>query len=270
MSKAIERAGAVPLGKLRVGPHVGRLIRDNGMEIFALLAGAGSWEILGWGLGLQWLPPFSSVVIALGQFVNSGVILSNMAASLEGLIIGFSISLVVGLIVGALMGRYRRVEQALDVYVYALFISPSIIFAPIFFALFGLSDAVRIAVIIVYTVFVIIINTAAAVRTVDPALVEMARSFGATERQIFVRILVPASLPLIFAGIRLGMGRAVRGMINGEMVIAFVGLGALAQRYGSQFESAKVFAIALVVLIIALVANWFVQVVENRLTRWAD
>jgi NitT/TauT family transport system permease protein len=74
----------------------------------------------------------------------------------------------------------------------------------------------------------------------------------------------------VFAGIRLGMGRAVKGMINGEMLIAFVGLGALAQKYGAQFDAAKVFAIAMVVLTIGLIANWFVQIVENRLTRWAN
>lgn len=247
-----------------------RRVQNNGTEALALLGGAALWEVLGWGLGLPWLPPFSSVMVALVQFIDSGVILSNMVVSLQGLVIGFSISLVVGLVVGALMGRYRRVEKALDIYVYALFVAPSIIFAPIFFAIFGLSDAVRIAVIIVYSVFVIIINTATAIRTVDPALLEMARSFGCRERQIFLRILFPASLPLVFAGIRLGMGRAVKGMINGEMVIAFFGLGALAQRYGSQFEASKVFAIAMVVLIIALVANWIVQAVDNKLTRWAD
>lgn len=272
MGKAIERAGAkaIPLGGFRLPQSVWRPIRSNWVEALALLAGAGLWEALGWGLRLQWLPPFSNVMIALADFVRSGVILSNIGASLRGLAVGFAISLVVGLVVGALMGRYRRVEKALDIYVYALFISPSIIFAPIFFAVFGLSDAVRIAVIVVYTVFVIIINTATAIRTVDPALVEMARSFGSSERQIFLRILLPASLPLLFAGIRLGMGRAVKGMINGEMVIAFVGLGALAQRYGSQFESAKVFAIAMVVLMIGLVSNWLVQTLDNRLTRWTD
>ncbi|MBM4298785.1 MAG: ABC transporter permease subunit, partial [Deltaproteobacteria bacterium] len=134
----------------------------------------------------------------------------------------------------------------------------------------GLSDASRIAIIVVYAAFVIVINTATAVRTVDPSLVEMARSFGCRERQIFSRILLPAALPLVFAGIRLGMGRAVKGMINGEMLIAFVGLGALAQKYGAQFDAAKVFAIAMVVLIIGLVSNALVQFFEHRLTRWAN
>ena len=153
---------------------------------------------------------------------------------------------------------------------HAFFVCPSIVFAPIFFAIFGLSDAARIAIVVVYAMFVIVINTATAIRTVDPSLVEMARSFGCGEAQIFRRILLPASLPLVFAGIRLGVGRAVKGMINGEMLIAFVGLGALAQRYGAQFDAAKVFAVAMVVLVIGLVSNSLVQILENRLTRWTE
>jgi NitT/TauT family transport system permease protein len=247
-----------------------RAVRDNVQDLFALIGGAVVWEALGWGLGLQWLPPVSKVIEALVQFVRGGVIFSNLGSSLQALILGFSLALVSGLILGALMGRYRYVEKALDVYVYALFVCPSIVFAPIFFAIFGLSDTSRVAIIAVYSTFVIVINTATAIRTVDPCLVEMARSFGCRERQIFTRILLPASLPLVFAGIRLGMGRAVKGMINGEMLIAFVGLGALAQKYGAQFDAAKVFAIAMVVLIIGLVTNALVQMLDNRLTNWAD
>jgi NitT/TauT family transport system permease protein len=255
--------------KMKLPPALRRFVRDNALEVLALLAGAAVWEALGWGLGLQWLPPFSKVMEALAQFVRSGAILANLGSSLQGLVIGFGLSLVMGLVVGGLMGRYRYVEKALDVYVHALFVCPSIVFAPIFFAIFGLSDLSRIAIIVVYAMFVIVINTATAIRTVDPSLVEMARSFGCREHQIFARILLPASLPLVFAGIRLGMGRAVKGMINGEMLIAFVGLGALAQKYGAQFDAAKVFAIAMVVLIIGLVTNWFVQTFEHRLTSWA-
>ena len=268
MAKVVIEAGNI--GPLRMPATPRRPFRGAWLEVVALGGGVILWEVLGWVLAMPWLPPFSKIVAALVQFVQSGVILGNVASSLQGLAIGFSISLIGGLLVGALMGRYRRVEKALDIYVNALLISPAMIFAPIFFAIFGLSGAVRIAVIIMYSVFVIIMNTATAIRTVDPALVEMASSFGANERQIFLRILLPASLPLIFAGIRLGMGRAVKGMINGEMLIAMVGLGALAQRYGSQFEASKVFAIAMVVLIIALVCNWIVQTVENRLTSWVD
>jgi len=247
-----------------------RSARENGLEILALLGGAAIWEMLGRGLGLQWLPPFSKVMETLWEFVRSGAILANLGSSLWGLAFGFGLSLAFGLTLGALMGRYRSIERALDIYVHALFVCPSIVFAPIFFAIFGLSDAARIAIIVVYSTFVIVINTTTAIRTVDPSLVEMARSFGCREHQIFTRILLPASLPLVFAGIRLGMGRAVKGMINGEMLIAFVGLGALAQRYGAQFDATKVFAIAMVVLIIGLVSNWLVQILDQRFTSWAN
>jgi ABC-type nitrate/sulfonate/bicarbonate transport system permease component len=256
--------------KMKLPPALRRFVRDNALEVMALLGGAAVWEALGWGLGLQWLPPFSKVMEALAQFVRSGAILANLGSSLQGLVIGFGLSLVMGLVVGGLMGRYRYVEKALDVYVHALFVCPSIVFAPIFFAIFGLSDASRIAIIVVYAMFVIVINTATAIRTVDPSLVEMARSFGSREHQIFMRILLPASLPLVFAGIRLGMGRAVKGMINGEMLIAFVGLGALAQKYGAQFDAAKVFAIAMVVLIIGLFTNWLIQILDHRFTNWVN
>jgi ABC-type nitrate/sulfonate/bicarbonate transport system permease component len=139
-----------------------RFTRDNAPEVFALLTGAALWEILGWSLGLQWLPPFSKVMEALAQFVVSGVIVANLGSSLQGLIIGFSLALIFGLLLGSLMGRYRHVEKALDIYVHALFVCPSIVFAPIFFAIFGLSDAARIAIIVVYSMFVIVINTATA------------------------------------------------------------------------------------------------------------
>ncbi len=258
---------APPLGLPRPIWHP---IQGSATEILALLGGIVAWEVLGWTLSLAWLPPFSRVVSALVQLVGTGVILGNLLASLKGLAIGFGFSLVVGLLVGALMARYRRIEQALDIYVDAMLFVPVLVFAPIFFSIFGLSDITRIAVVVLFSLFVIIVNTFTGIRNVDRALVEMARSFGASERQVFLRVLLPASLPIVFAGIRLGMGRAVRGMINGEMFITYIGLGALVQKYGSQFDASKVFALTLVILLVALVANWMVQAVDRRLTRWAD
>lgn len=265
-----EAAATVKMRRRRVRRSIRRPLGNNAIELLALVGGVVLWEALGRWLALPWLPPFSSVVSSLIEFIRDEGILEDLLSSLRGLGIGFGISLVLGVGLGALMGRYRRLEQALDIYVYAFFVAPSMIFAPIFFAIFGLSDATRIAVIVMYSLFVIVINTATAVRHVDPSLVEMARSFGSNDRQIMLQVLLPASLPLVFAGIRLGMGRAVKGMINGEMFIALVGLGALAQKYGSQFAASKAFAIVLVILVVALVANWVVQFLDNRLTRWSD
>ena len=244
--------------------------RVYAVQLLSLVGGVILWEIIGRLLGLPWLPPFSKVSVALMQLIRSGEILANLVVSVRTLAIGFAISLIAGLVVGVMMGLSRRVDQAIGIYVNALLFTPHLVFAPIFFALFHLSDWTRIAVIVKYTVFVIIINTATAIRAADPSLLEMARSFGASRRQIFSRILLPASLVLLFAGIRLGMGRAVKGMINGEMFIAFVGLGGVVQKYGSQFDASKVLAITLVILAVALVMGALVQIVDKRMTRWAD
>jgi ABC-type nitrate/sulfonate/bicarbonate transport system permease component len=249
---------------------VWRPIRSSAAQSLSLFSGVIVWEVLGRLLGLPWLPPFSRVLAALGQLIASGEIVGNLSVSIRTLVAGFGISLAAGLLIGALMGRYRRVDQAIGIYVNAMLFTPHLVFAPLFFALFHLSDWTRIAVIIKYTVFVIIINTATAIRTADPSLVEMAKSLGASERQIFLRILLPASLVVVFAGVRLGMGRAVKGMITGEMFIAFVGLGGIVQKYGSQFDASKVLAVSLVILIVALVLGTVVQSVERRMTRWAD
>lgn len=267
----MARAIAEPVGLRRPSlPHLPVLLRGSGIRVLSLVGGVVLWEVCGSLLALPWLPPFSKVLVALRQLIENGEILGNLMVSLRTLAVGFTLSLVVGLGIGALMGRYRRVEQAIGIYVNALLFTPHLVFAPIFFAMFHLSDWTRIAVIIKYVVFILIINTATAIRTIDPSLVEMARSMGASERQIFFRILLPASLLVVFAGIRLGMGRAVKGMINGEMFIAFVGLGGVVQKYGSQFDASKVLAVSLVILIVALVLGTVVNAMDRRMTRWAD
>jgi NitT/TauT family transport system permease protein len=168
------------------------------------------------------------------------------------------------------MGAYPKIGSALDVYVYALLTAPSLVFAPIFFAAFGATKTreTTIAVIVMYTVFIIIVNTATAIRSVHPSLIEMGRSFGANDRKMFFRIILPAALPLMFAGLRLGSGRAVKGMINGEMFIAVVGLGAVVMNQGKRFDAAGVLAVLLVIVMVSLVAVKIVQIIDKRMTSW--
>jgi NitT/TauT family transport system permease protein len=261
-----------------VGIQRWRLVRQPALtpllasapQLISLATGLVLWEAVGRILGFPWLPPFSRVLAATADLIASGRILGNLAASLVGLALGYAFSVVVGVSLGALMARFRKVEYALDIYVSAMLFAPSIIFAPIFFTLFGLSDLTRIGVIVLYTIFIIIINSFTGFRTVDPSLLEMARSFGATERQTLFEVSLPAALPMLFAGLRLGMGRAVKGMINAEMFIALVGLGALIEKYGGQFDADRVLGITLVVLVVALVLSNLVRYLDRRLTYWAD
>lgn len=242
--------------------------RDAAPGTLALLGGALLWELVGQVARADFFPPLSAVLARLGEMIADGDILGNLATSLVNLLIGFAIAAVGGVGIGLLMGMYRRVHIALDVYVNALLTAPALIFAPIFFSIFGLSRNAIIAVVVMYGTFIIIINTAAGVRSAPVPLVEMARSFGARDHQIARRILIPSAMPMIMAGLRLGMGRAVKGMINGEMFIAVVGLGRVVTHAGNRFDSEAVLAVLIVIVVVALAAVKLVQLVDRRLTSW--
>ncbi len=247
----------------------GRQLASNAAPtVIALAGGIVLWEVVARAWNVIFFPPFSAVVARLVELTLAGKILDSLVGSLTNLVIGFTISVVFGVGIGMLMGAYRKVEMALDVYVYAMLTAPSLVFAPIFFAIFGLGRASILGVVIMYAIFFIIINTAAAIRTVPVDLIEMGRSYCATERQLFVKVILPAALPMIFAGLRLGMGRAVKGTINGEMFISAVGLGAVVISAGRRFDAAAVLAVLLVIIIVALVGVKAIQLIDARMTSW--
>ena len=228
------------------------------------------WELAGRTLHEPWLPPISKVIYRLFELFASGDLGQHLLSSLTSLVIGFAIALVLGLVVGVLMGLFSSLFVALDVYVNAMLFTPSLIFAPILFAIFGLSDATRIGVVVIYSVFIIIINTSVAIRSVDRPLIEMAASFGARRLQTVFRVVFPDAFPLIVAGLRLGVGRAVKGMVNGELFIALVGIGGQAARYGKQFDFTSVWAISVFIMVLAIVINVGVSWLERRMTGWVE
>ncbi len=238
------------------------------ISAFSLAAGAVLWEIVGIAADVPFFPPLHTVLATLWDLIVSGQILGNVVTSLANLAIGFGISLSLGLVLGTAMGRYRRIDAAFGVYVYALLTAPSLVFAPIFFSIFGAGRASIIGVVVMYSAFVMIITTASAVSNVNPSLIEMGRMFGANEWRLVTRVILPAATPTIMAGVRLGMGRAVLGMINGEMFIAVVGLGRIVTQAGGRFDGASVLAVLLVIIVVALSAVGLVQWLDRRLTAW--
>lgn len=247
-----------------------RFVRNVSVNWAGMLVIALIWELAGQVFQQPWLPPLSTVLVRMVQLFTTGGLSEHLFASLSSLAIGFLIALVVGLIVGVLMGLFNTVYTALDVYVNAMLFTPGLIFAPILFAIFGLSDATRISVVVIYAIFIIIINTASAVRNVDRPLIEMAASYGANRTTTVFRIVLPDAFPLIIAGLRMGVGRAVKGMVNGEMFIALIGIGGQAARYGKQFDFTSVWAISVFIMILAVVINQLVSMIEKRLTAWVD
>jgi len=239
-----------------------------GTNALSILSLAVLWEVVGRSVDSVLIPPLTQIGAAWWKLLASGKLLPNLTMSLATLAAGFFLAVLLGIVVGLLMGRFRAVEHFLDLYINSLMSAPAIAFVPVLILWFGLGVQSRIAVVFLFAVFVIIINTMTGVKQVDSILVEMARSFGAKEREIFFKIILPASMPAIMAGVRLGMGRAVKGMVTAEMLLTLTGIGAMIMQYGSAFATDSLFAVILTILIIAMITMKLVQWVDRRLTGW--
>lgn len=243
-------------------------VPSGAVSFVSLAAGLLLWQVVSSVFTISWLPPLTRVIARIGDLWTGGELQAALAASFGNLVIGFLISSTVGVTLGTLMTLFPKINYALRPYVNGFLLAPSIVMAPVFFVFFGLSRATPIAVIVLYSVLFVTVNTQTALNEVDPSLVQMSRSLGAGRWQTYRHIIVPAALPLIMAGLRLGMGRCVKGMINGEMFIAVVGLGRLDDSFEGAFDAAGILAIMLVVVVTAVVATGVVQLVDHRLNAW--
>ena len=237
----------------------------NVLSVFSL---AVLWETAGRAMDSTLIPPLTQIGAAWWKLLSSGKLLANLGMSLTTLAIGFCLAAFIGVVLGVLMGRFRAIEHFFDLYVNALMSAPTTAFVPVLILWFGLGMESRIAVVFLFAIFVIVINTMTGVKQVDTVLVEMARSFGAREREIFFKIVLPAALPAIMAGLRLGMGRAVKGMVTAEMLLTLTGIGAMIMQYGSSFATDSLFAVILTILLVALLSMKAVHWIDRRLTGW--
>lgn len=238
------------------------------LQPLSLLAGALVWEMVGLTGAVSWLPPLHAVIARIGSLWAGGDLRKPLADSLGNLLIGYLISAVGGLLVGAAMAVSTKVDQALRIYVDMLMAAPSIMLAPVLFIIFGLSSITLLSVIVLYASVFIISTTRSAIAGTSANLRDMAFSFGASRLQIFVQVVLREAAPEIMTGLRVGMGRAVKGMFNGELFIAVFGLAALDKRFEGSFDSTGILAIALVIVIIGVLLSALIESANRRLNGW--
>ena len=239
-----------------------------GVNILSIVTFALLWEIAGRMMDSTLIPPLSKIASAWLRLLMNGKLLENLAMSLWTLAAGFLLAVTLGVIIGVLMGRFSQVEHFLDLYINALMSAPMTAFVPLLIMWFGLGVQSRIAVVFLFAFFVIVINTMTGVKQVDRIFVEMARSFGAKELEVFFKVVLPAAMPAIMAGISIGMGRAVKGMVTAEMLLTLTGVGGMIMQYGSAFATDALFAVILTILMVAMIAMQLVKIVDRRLTGW--
>jgi ABC-type nitrate/sulfonate/bicarbonate transport system permease component len=186
----------------------------------------------------------------------------------QALFLGYAASVVVGIPLGLVAGRSRWVDRLLNPYLGVLLVMPVAPLIPIVIIALGLDLAARVFIVTLFALVFITINTRAGVRGVEPALIEMAKSFGANESQIWRRIIIPGSLPAIFAGLRSGLGRAITGMVMVELILVASGLGRLLLEFSGRMQSDLVFATVLAVIIEALTLLSAMQAFERKIAPW--
>jgi NitT/TauT family transport system permease protein len=245
--------------------------RDAGLGLTGLAAIAGllvAWELVGRLDVSMFVPPVSRVLAAWWRLLGDGTLATAASSSLVSLVRGFVPAAVGGVALGLAMGRFAALRHLLDGWVNTLMSAPLSALVPVLIALFGVRDTVVAAAVFTFSFFVIVVNTTAGVRGTDRSLVEMARSFGGGELMLFRRIYLPAALPAIMLGVRLGAVQAVKGMVVGEMLISLVGLGERLIYYGNTFLITELYAVIVSVLVIALVIAQAAALADRALVRW--
>jgi len=228
------------------------------------------WEILGRQVNPLFLSYPSAIARAFWQVLASGEFQRQALVSLQVFAIGLGAALVLGIALGLLMGRYRLAEYLLDPYVYAFDATPRVALIPILLLWFGLGIPSRVAIVFLSGLFPVLMNTFSGVRTVSAGLVDVGRAYGASEKELFSKIILPAALPFIMAGIRLAIGRALIGIITAEMFTAVTGLGALLIRYSSALATDKFFVPVIFLALLGVMLSSAVEKLQKRLAPWKE
>jgi ABC-type nitrate/sulfonate/bicarbonate transport system permease component len=228
----------------------------------------GAWQIAGDDEVRLNMPTFTGTMTAMFDMIADGSLQSALWITNQALIVGYSLALLVSLPLGIAMGSNLAVERVATPYLVILQAVPMIAVVPIVQAVFGLTFSARVMVVFLFSFIYVTINTMVGVRTVDVSLTEMSRSFVSTRRQRLRFVVLPAAVPGIMSGVRLGLGRAMIGMVVAELSLIGAGVGSLILDYQVTFRPANVFAILFVVVLEGVILMEIARRLEARLGRW--
>jgi NitT/TauT family transport system permease protein len=257
---AADRGQATTWRGLRIGVVGWRLI--------VLLVALVLWHVASIPAGRLLLPSPLEVIPAFVDELVSGRLIGATLSSLEVFVIGYALAIVTGVALGILMGGLPRLGETLEIYTNGLNATPRVALIPFIVLWVGLGPVAKIAIIWFMAMLPILINTYAGVQNTDPDLLEAARSFGAGRGQIFRHIMLPAALPYVVTGLRLGSGMAMVGVVVAELQTSLSGLGYLMAQYSGSFQTARYFAPVLVLAGMGMLISQLLKLLERRLAAW--
>ena len=242
----------------------------NLIRAASVLCFLAAWEFYGRRTDPLLLTYPTAVLSAALQLIVTGELPRQLLSSLATLGVGFGFALVLGVGFGLMMGRSRLAEAALDPHMNALYATPQVALIPLLMMWLGLGFTIKASIIFLFAFFPILMNTASGVKNVGASMVEVGRAYMASHRQILFKIILPAALPYIMAGVRIAVGRAVVGMVVAELFTAITGLGAMLTLYGNLFETAKMFVVIIVLGLLGVALIRATQALEKRMARWKE
>jgi taurine transport system permease protein len=210
----------------------------------------------------------SLIASGLVDLITSGDLFRDLAVSAVPFLYGFSAAVVIGVPLGVVMGWRVRVGYALDPLMTVFYASPLVALAPLVVIFFGVGIGGKTLIIFLLSVFPFIFNAYAGVRAVDRLLINVVRSLGGRERDLYFKVILPSILPYIIAGARIAVGRALIGVLVGEFFAASEGIGYAISRFGDIFALDRMFACIIVIMIIAVVLTEGIRWTERTAFPW--
>lgn len=238
------------------------------ITILSLAAVLLLWQYFG-----QFIDPVfgsypTQIAAAFVELARSGKLWAALRESLQPFVVGYAVAIAIGVPLGLMIGRFRVLEAALGIYVTAGYAMPLVALVPLLVLWLGLGFAVKAAIVFLMSLFPICINTWLGVTAVPKTLIEVGKSFVASDAVILRRIILPATLPYIMAGIRLAVGRAVVAMVIAEFFTSISGLGAIIINSANNFDTATMFVPIIVLMVLAVGLNGLIGLVERWVAPW--
>lgn len=216
------------------------------------------------------IPPPSSVLSSLWNLTVTGKLNQHLAATLLEFTYGFTTACIVGIVIGYFMGMYKWVDEVMDPWIATLYSIPIITIVPIIIIWFGLGMVSKVIVVFKITAVAIILNTAAGIKALDPVWLEVAKSLRLSSWETTYKIRFPAALPFVITGMRLGVGRALLGVIVAELMAANAGLGYLLRDASETWDSPKLFVTVILLAAMGLISFNLIKRLEHKLAPWRE
>jgi ABC-type nitrate/sulfonate/bicarbonate transport system permease component len=261
----VRVAEASPLYKFYLS-HEKTILGVAGVTTFLVL-----WELVGNTFQLinpMFMSAPSLIWKAAVQLFSSGEIYNDLYVSGVELFWGYLLSVIFAVPFGIMVGWYKRMAYIFDPFINAMNATPRVALLPLVIIWLGIGLLSKVGIIFLGAVLPIMVNTRDGVKTTPYNLLTAARSFGASEWQIFRSVVLPSTVPFILTGLRLGIGRALVSVMVGELYAATAGIGFMITVAGATFQTDKVFVGVLIFALSGMAAMELLNMVERRFDRW--